>query len=80
MTRPSISSAVAARRQLAARYDKSAKEAEDMAAEADPKTMPTVKANLTALAQRRRTYAATARRMAGDQPTADDVANAAGSQ
>jgi hypothetical protein len=80
MTRPKISDAVAARRALAVKYDRLAKEAEDAANNADPQTMPNVKASLTALAQRRRTYAATARKMAGDQPTADDAASQAGSQ
>jgi hypothetical protein len=66
-------SAITARLQLAARYDREAKQHEDMAAMADPKNVST-RQNLINIAQRKRTYAATARRMAGAQPTADDAA------
>jgi hypothetical protein len=75
MTQPRTSDAVSARLALADRYDREAKAVEDMIANVDPKASPTVHSNLTNIAQRKRTYAATARRMAGTQPQADVRAN-----
>jgi hypothetical protein len=73
MSRQNPQNASESRDFLAAKYDAQAHDADQMAANANAMQAGNAAANLKNMADRARTYAATARRMNKQQPTAADA-------